>query len=98
MKSDDDFDPNAISEVGDIEEPIRFDDFYALGLDPTKSTRASPGTEEKVLMLSARYAAGLSLWDARDRRDYGPEERDLTGADDEIPQQPLRLPEPDEHG
>ncbi len=97
MISDNDFDPNAISEVGDIEEPIRFDDFNALGLDPTKSTRASPGSEEKVLMLSARYAAGLSLWDARDRRDYGPEEPDLMAADNEIQPQLLPFPELDEH-
>jgi hypothetical protein len=95
MISDDDVDPNAISEVGDVGEPIRFDDFNASSIDPTKSTKASPATAGKVLMLSARYAAGLSLWDAGDRRDYGPEARDLMGADDEIPSHPL--PELDEH-
>ena len=53
------------------------------------------GTEEKGLMLSARHAAGLSLWDARHRCDYGPPERDAMDADDEMEPQPL--PEPDEH-
>jgi len=72
MKFGDDVDPNAISEAGDIGAPARFDDFAASGIDPAKSTGAKPGTEEKVLMLSARYAAGLSLWHSCDRSDHGP--------------------------
>ena len=72
MKFDDDDDPNAISEPGDTGAPIEFDDFVALGIDPTKSSSAKPGTEEKVLMLSARYAAGLSLWHTCDPSDHAP--------------------------
>ena len=30
-------------------------------------------------MLSARYAAGLALWDSRDCCDHGPKECDLQG-------------------
>ncbi|MBI3864945.1 MAG: hypothetical protein HY290_23970 [Planctomycetia bacterium] len=69
-----------------------------MGIDPTESTRAKPGTDEKVLMLSARYAAGIALWDARDRNDHGPKERDLMGALDESRPQPLPLPDPDQLG
>ena len=37
-------------------------DFDSLGIDPSAPTTAKPGTEEKVLMLAARYAAGVPLW------------------------------------
>ncbi|MBS0265151.1 MAG: hypothetical protein JSS02_24680, partial [Planctomycetes bacterium] len=59
-------------------------------------TKAKPGTEEKVLMLSARYAAGLPLWNERDCYDHGPKESDLMGAMNDSLQQPLPLPESDE--
>jgi hypothetical protein len=72
MQSHDDFDPIAIPEHGDMRELFRLDDFNALRIDPTNSTQAPPGSDDKVLMLSARYAAGLSLWDARDRCHHGP--------------------------
>jgi hypothetical protein len=49
-------------------------DFVALGIDPTKPTTAKPGSEEKVLMLAARYAAGVPLWHNRDCYDHGPGE------------------------
>lgn len=93
---DDDFDPNMVAELSDIGAPTNFQDFKAIGIDPSKSTRAKPGTEEKVLMLSARYAAGLALWHTRDRHDHGPKERDLMGATSELHPQPLPLPESDE--
>jgi len=35
-------------------------------IDLTKPTMARPGTDEKVLVLSDRYAAGLPLWHADD--------------------------------
>lgn len=47
-------------------------DFAALGLDPATPTKAKPGSEEKVLMLAARYAAGLPLWHFDDCTDHGP--------------------------
>ena len=57
-------------------EGLSFDDidFEALGIDPTKPTAAKPGSEEKVLMLAARYAAGVPLWHVRDCYDHGPGE------------------------
>jgi len=75
--------------IFDIEE------FKAMGINPTKSTSARPGTEEKVLMLSARYAAGLPLWHDRDCYDHGPDERELMGATSDLHPQPLPLPEMD---
>jgi hypothetical protein len=53
---------------GDFEEI----DFEALGIDPSSPTAAKPGTEEKVLMLAARYAAGVPLWHGSDCYDHGP--------------------------
>ena len=47
-------------------------DFDALGLDPLHPTEAKPGSNEKVLMLAARYAAGLPLWHNSDCYDHGP--------------------------
>lgn len=46
--------------------------FKALGIDPNVSTDAKPGSEEKVLMLAARYAAGLPLWHDKDCYDHAP--------------------------
>ncbi len=47
-------------------------DFAALGIDPAQPTDAKPGSEDKVLTLAARYAAGLPLWHTEDRYDHGP--------------------------
>jgi len=57
------------SEFSDKFEEI---DFEALGIDPSCPTAAKPGTEEKVLMLAARYAAGVPLWHGNDCYDHGP--------------------------
>ena len=38
------------------------EEIRSLGLDPREPTAAKPGSEEKVAMLAARYAAGLPLW------------------------------------
>ena len=54
--------------TGDFEEI----DFDSLGIDPGAPTTAKPGTEEKVLMLAARYAAGVPLWHNEDCYDHGP--------------------------
>lgn len=57
----------------DIEEEELEDfDFESLGLDPLDPTEAKPGSNEKVLMLAARYAAGLPLWHDSDCYDHGP--------------------------
>jgi len=54
-------------------------DFAALGIDPSSPTKARPGSEAKVIMLSARYAAGLPLWNNDDCYEHGPRENDLMG-------------------
>jgi hypothetical protein len=48
------------------------EDFLSLGIDPAQPTDAKPGSEEKVVTLAARYAAGLPLWHTDDRYDHGP--------------------------
>ena len=47
-------------------------DFEALGIKPTSPTNAKPGTSEKVLMMAARYAAGVALWHSSECLDHGP--------------------------
>lgn len=51
------------------------EDFQARGVDPLEPTKAKPGSEGKVLMLAARYAAGLPLWHDSDCYDHGPGQR-----------------------
>lgn|GEM_PF-4424380 len=46
-------------------------DFDALGIDSSKPIVEKPGTEGKVRMLAARYAAGVPLWHINDRNDHG---------------------------
>lgn len=53
----------------------------AMGIDPIKPTLAWPGSEDKVLMLSARYSAGLPLWHDQDCLERGPSEMALMGFD-----------------
>jgi hypothetical protein len=84
---DDDLDDNSVTF--DLEE------FKAMGINPFKATPARPGSDEKVTMLSARYAAGLPLWHDSDCYDHGPHERDLMGALEEIAAPQLTVP-PDE--
>jgi hypothetical protein len=54
------------------EENFEEIDFESLGIDPGAPTVAKPGSEEKVLMLAARYAAGVPLWHERDCYDHSP--------------------------
>lgn len=69
--------PRAEDEESEYDEDT-FDfediDFEALGIDPGAPTEAKPGSEEKVLMLAARYAAGVPLWHDSDCYDHGPGE------------------------
>ncbi len=39
------------------------------GIDPKAPTSAKPGSEEKVLQLAARYAAGEPFWQPRDQNE-----------------------------
>lgn len=59
---------------GEIESEANFEqiDFESLGIDPGAPTVAKPGSEEKVLMLAARYAAGVPLWHEKDCYDHSP--------------------------
>jgi len=50
------------------------EDFIALGINPSQPTNAKPGSDDKVMMLAARYAVGLPLWHESDRYDHGPGE------------------------
>lgn len=83
----------------DLDESVTFDleEFKAMGINPFKATPARPGSDEKVLMLSARYAAGLPLWHDSDCYDHGPHERDLMGAlEGAVPQLVVQSDEEDE--
>ena len=42
------------------------------GVDPLIPTPAKPGSDDKVRMLAARYAAGVPLWHDEDCYDHGP--------------------------
>ena len=60
---------DALSDYGDL---FTEEDFRAIGVDPAAPTPAKPGSEDKVSMLAARYAAGLPLWHHEDCYDHGP--------------------------
>lgn len=61
-------------ESSEFESEVTFEeiDFESLGIDPGAPTVAKPGSEEKVLMLAARYAAGVPLWHEKDCYDHSP--------------------------
>lgn len=52
-------------------------DFDELDVNPLDPTDAKPGSEDKVMMLAARYAAGLPLWHGNDCYDHGPDDEPL---------------------
>ena len=68
--------------VDDYDEMFEEEDFAALGVDPLQPTTAKPGSEDKVLMLAARYASGLPLWHQDDCYDHGPAE--VPSLEDEV--------------
>lgn len=55
------------------------EEYREMGINPDEATQAKPGSEQKVLMLAARYAAGLPLWNNSDCYDHGPGENLLQG-------------------
>jgi hypothetical protein len=67
-------------DLEELNATFDVEEFLAMGINPVRSTKARPGSEEKVLMLSARYAAGLPLWHDYDCYDHGPDENELMGA------------------
>jgi hypothetical protein len=63
------------SEYGETDGTVEYyteEQFRARGVDPVRPTTAKPGSEAKVVMLAARYAAGLPLWHDHDCYDHGP--------------------------
>ncbi|MEZ6048261.1 MAG: hypothetical protein R3C11_22340 [Planctomycetaceae bacterium] len=74
MDEVEDFENDSLELEDDLglEEDLLDIDFDSLGIDPLAPTEAKPGSEEKVLMLAARYAAGLPLWHNSDCYDHGP--------------------------
>ncbi|MBN69016.1 MULTISPECIES: hypothetical protein [Gimesia] len=70
--SEDGYEPNFDALFGEEE-------YRQMGINPDEATQAKPGSEQKVLMLAARYAAGLPLWNHSDCYDHGPGENLLQG-------------------
>ncbi|QDT66251.1 hypothetical protein [Calycomorphotria hydatis] len=68
------------TDIFDEEQELSFfdeEEFLAMGIDPSMPTDSKPGSESKVMMLAARYSAGLPLWHDMDRYDHGPAGFDL---------------------
>lgn len=63
------------SELSSEEQDSSFEveDFDFADCDPLSPTGAKPGSEDKVKMLAARYAAGVPLWHDSDCYDHGPD-------------------------
>jgi hypothetical protein len=57
------------------------DELVLTGIDPLIPTEAKPGSEDKVKMLAARYAAGIPLWHNGDCYDHGPPQAEFVSSD-----------------
>ncbi len=64
------------------EEAYEGDSFDPSAYQPLDPTEAKPGSEDKVRMLSARYAAGVPLWHNSDCYDHGPAELAFAESDE----------------
>lgn len=73
-------DDNMLANDADFCDEYEDVDFAAVGVDPARATKAKPGSEEKVMMLAARYAAGMPLWHFEDCTDHGPARERQTDA------------------
>mgnify|MGYP001257055957 CR=1 FL=1 len=60
-------------------------------LNPDDPILAAPGSMEKVMMLQARYAAGVPLWDSRDSYDHSSDNVGMAGDDVEEAQSKKEL-------
>ena len=69
------------TEISFHEAEEEFEPEEYLGIDPMAPTKAKPGSEDKVRMLAARYAAGVSLWHHSDCYDHGPSDNPFTTND-----------------
>ena len=65
-------DQSVVDFIGEFDVGGDGHDYRDLGLEPGSATPAKPGSEAKVLMLAARYAAGLPLWHDSDCYDHSP--------------------------
>lgn len=63
---------NELSFEDAAEEAYLEEDFDFSNIDPVSPTAAKPGSDDKVRMLAARYAAGVPLWHDGDCYDHGP--------------------------
>jgi hypothetical protein len=54
------------------DRPFKMEPLDEMGFNPFEKTVAKPGSEDKVQVLAARYAAGLPLWHEEDCVDHGP--------------------------
>ncbi len=63
-----------VPEDMDLSDEEYVDDFDYSDYDPMVSTGAKPGSDCKVKMLAARYAAGVPLWHDADCYDHGPKD------------------------
>ena len=73
VEIDQEFSTGVLDESGLQTEAVFEEiDFDSMGIDPGGPTYAKPGSEEKVLMLAARYAAGVPLWHESDCYDHSP--------------------------
>lgn len=73
--------------LDEAEGEFEIEDFASLGIDPFNPTDARPGSEEKVRVLAARYAAGVPLWNENDRYDHSSNkggDTDVSDGDQEI--------------
>ena len=71
----------AIGVEADLKEEVEMEDFEASATGPTG---AKPGSEDKVRMLTARYAAGVPLWHNSDCYDHGPANLETDDEEDEF--------------
>ena len=72
LEDDAGFQDDVLNDSSDFSDEYGNVDFDAIGVNPLSPTKAKPGSEEKVLMLAARYAAGMPLWHNDDCTDHGP--------------------------
>ena len=70
--TDSDSDVQEADFFGGYGEAYEVADFLSLGINPVGPTLAKPGSDQKVIMLAARYAAGVPLWHNSDCYDHGP--------------------------
>jgi hypothetical protein len=72
IDADYDFSDDIEVDIDEYAEEFGIDEYKSMGIDPHRPTEAKPGSEDKVMMLSARYAAGVPLWHDEDCYDHGP--------------------------